>query len=98
MPSRQHQAQFITKMFGVFVQSANSPNIFMCILLRRRAGQSRRPYELIYALILVLQQAHFKHDQQQQMRKPKKLLRQMLARHIFVHIRSLLTPLRYCVE
>ncbi len=28
----------------------------MCILLRRRAGQSRRPYERIYALILILQQ------------------------------------------
>ena len=46
MPSRQQQAQFIAKMFGVFVQSANPPNIFMCILLRRRAGQSRRPYEI----------------------------------------------------
>ncbi len=28
----------------------------MGILLRRRAGQSRRPCELIYALILILQQ------------------------------------------
>ena len=44
-PSRQQQAAIAAKMFGVFVQAANSPNNFMYILLRRRAGQSRRPYK-----------------------------------------------------
>ena len=50
----------MAKMFGVFVHSANSPNIFVRILLRCRAGQSRRPYELsIFALILILQQTRY---------------------------------------
>ena len=32
----------------------------MGILLRRRAGQSRRPCELIYALILILKKTLFR--------------------------------------
>ncbi len=44
----------MAKMFGVFVHSANSPNIFVRILL------CRRPYELsILALIFILQQTRY---------------------------------------
>ena len=33
------------KMFGEFVQAANSPNFFTRMLLRRRAGRICRPYK-----------------------------------------------------